>query len=214
MFEKARRTDLLMKKQDTRLTAPIIPSSNLTNIDCLTGRLGKEPSPPRKARSFPAAKSFNPLRPSSGEVPKNPHKFTILPPISQIHFFSCQTPSDDYPTKSDKFPISNVRCLNVDESKSRYEVFTDILPSGRVAKKDYGIKSTDSEFVKLCKMNGRTNLLKEQENWNKSKAGGPSRNFRLTQRRTILRSPDENWIPSAWVKFEVYGRPQLRWLAN
>ena len=215
MFEQPRRADLLAGKQEvTPITViPPLPLAPISNIDCLSGKLGKKPTPPRKARTFPGAQSFNPLRPSSGEVPRKPYKFATLPPISQIDFLSSRTPANtNNNIKNDKFPISNVPCLNADEPNLRYEDFNDILPSGRVAKKDFGIKPTDSEFIKLCKMNGRTNLLKEKEILNKSIAIGlPAREFKMTQRRTILRSPNGDWTPSDWVKFKVYGhKGQLR----
>ncbi|XP_028404095.1 uncharacterized protein LOC114526766 [Dendronephthya gigantea] len=209
MFEKPRRPDLLMGTQEFP-SATVIPP--ISNIDCLTDKQGKEPTPPRKAKTFPGVTSRNPLRPFSGEMPRKPYKFTTLPPISQIDFLSGASASvsgkDDY--KNDKIPISNVPCLNRGEADLKYEDFNDILPSGRVAKKCHGIKPADTEYIKLCKMNGRKNLLKEQEILNKA-IGQTNLEYMSTNKRTILRSPDEEWIPSDWVKFKVYGlKGQLR----
>ncbi len=208
-FKQPRRPDLLTGIQEiTPISRSVIPP--ISNIDCLSGKLGKQPTPPRKARTFPGAQTFNLLKQSSAEIPRKPYKFTALPPISQIDVLSSRTPADtNNEIKNDKFPISNVPCLNADESNLSNEEFNNVLPSGRVAKKDYGIIPTDSEFVKLCKMNGRKNLLKEQEILNKSI--GSTREYNLTQKRTILRSPNGDWIPSDWVKFKVYcHKGQLR----
>ena len=209
MFEKPWRPDLLTGAQEFPSSTVIPP---ISNIDCLSDKPWKEPTPPRKARTFPGVTSRNPLRPYSGEMPRKLNKFTSLPPISQIDFLSdTRAPvsgNDDF--KNNKIPISNVPCLNRHEANLKYEDFNDILPSGRVAKKHHGIQSTDTEFIKLCKMNGRKNLLKEQEILNKS-IGQTTREYMSTQKRTILRSPNEKWIPSDWVKFNVYGqKEQLR----
>jgi hypothetical protein len=208
MFKQPQRLDLLEEKHEI---SPIKVIPPISNVDCLSGKLDKEPTPPRKARTFPGAQSFNPLRPSSGEIPRRPYKFTALPPISQIDFFSSRVPVDtNDEIKNDILPISNVPCLNGHESDVKNDEFDDVLPSGRVAKKDYGINPRDSEFIKLCKMNGRKNLLKEQDILNKS-VGETTRDFKLTHKRTILRSPNGEWIPSDWVKFKVYGQKgQLR----
>ena len=207
MFKKTQRPDLLAEKQEL---PPIKAIPPISNVDCLSGKLDKEPTPPRKARTFPGAQSFNPLRPSSGEIPRKPYKFTALPPISQIDFLSSKAPANtNKEVRNEMFPISNVPCLNAHEFNVENDEF-NVLPSGRAAKKDYGIIPTDTEFIKLCKMNGRKNLLKEQEILNKS-IGQTTHEFKLTHKRTILRSPNGEWIPSDWIKFQVYGeKGQLR----
>ena len=209
MFEQPKRLNLLAEKQEITVVTAIPP---ISNIDCLSSKLGKDPTPPRQGRSrtFPGAQSSNPLIPSPGEIPRKPFKFATLPPISQIDVLSGKTPADtrnDF--NPDRFPISNIPNLNIDEPNVTYTDLNDVLPSGRVAKKDHGIKPTDTEFIKLCKMNGRKNLLKEQEILDKS-IGKTTHEFTLTQKRTLLRSPNEDWIPSSWVRFKVYGKGQLR----
>lgn len=212
MFEQPWRPNLLAGEPEitpfgfNRVIPPI------SNIDCLSDKPGKEPTPPRKARTFPEGQSFNPLRPCSGTIPRKPYKFTILPPISQIDFFSSRTPGDSNKLNdftNGKFPISNVTCLNADELPQGEKSFEDVLPSGRMIKKDHGIRPYDSEYIKLSKSNGRKDLLRPLEISNKS-TGSTPRDFTLTQRRTILRSPDKRWQPSDWVKFKVYGKGQLR----
>ena len=209
MFEQPRKTDLLFLKEEITPIAIIPP---ISNIDCLAGKSGKESTPAHKGRSrtFPGAQSSNPLIPHTGEIPRKPFKFTTLPPISQIDVLSSRVPNKERnDLQSERLPISNVPCLNTDASELKYEDFNNILPSGRLAKKDYGITPRDSEFIKLCKMNGRKNLLKEQEILNKC-IKPTVREFEQTQKRTILRSPNEDWIPSTWAKFKVYGKGQLR----
>ena len=207
-FKQPRRPNLLA---ETQQLPPIKAIPPISNVDCLLDHRDTEPTPPRKARTFPGAQSYNPLRPSSGEIPRKPYKFTALPPISQIDFLSSRAPADtNKEVRNEMFPISNVPCLNAHESNVENDEFNDFLPSGRAAKKDYGINPTDTEFIRLCKMNGRKNLLKEQEILNKS-MGQTTHEFQLTHKRTILRSPNGEWIPSDWVKFKVYGQKgQLR----
>ena len=210
MFEQPRKPDLLAVKEEISPIAIIPP---ISNIDCLAGKLGKESTPPRKGRSrtFPGAQSSNPLIPNTGEIPRKPFKFTTLPPISQIDFLSSRVPDNaSNDLQSERLPISNVPFLNkTDDTELKYEDFNNILPSGRIARKEYGITPRDTEFIKLCKMNGRKNLLKEQEILDKC-IKPTAREFELTQKRTILRSPNEDWIPSTWAKFKVYGKGQLR----
>lgn len=192
----------------------VVPS--ISNVQCLC-RSERELTPPAsslRGRVLPGVQSsISCLRPESGKA-QTPYsvRFPVLPPISQIGILSSRTDSssDFDERKSIESRISNVTCLNADVL-AKDMAYSTALPSGRMAKKDYGIKPFDSEFVKLCKMNGRKNLLKDTEILNR-KTGAVSNvyDFKMTNRRTMLRSPNESWKPSEWTKFEVYKKCQLR----
>lgn len=184
----------------------------ISNVDCLCKMEKESTPPPASTKILPGVKSaISCLKPGSGNIQYMPYRFSVLPPISQIDILSSRSnSSNEFDERNNvESRISNVACLNAD-GLEKDAVFSSELPSGRMAKKDYGIKPYDSEFIKLCKMNGRTDLLKDTQILERKTNGLNMSNFEKTRRRTILRSANKSWKPSEWVKFGVYEAGQLR----
>lgn len=219
MYPRANNPNLLaLEDISTECTTVSGAVPSISNVQCLC-KTDKELPPPTssfRGKFLPGVQSsISCLRPESGNA-QTPHtvRFPVLPPISQIGILSSRTDSssgfDERKRIGSRIAVSNVTCLNADVL-AKDMAYSTALPSGRMAKKDYGIKSFDSEFIKLCKMNGRKNLLKDMEILNKkTSAVSNVYDFEMTNRRTMLRSPNESWKPSEWTKFEVHKKYQLR----
>lgn len=201
MYGRAKRPDLL-----AGLSNDVFP---ISNVECLCSMKRELITP--QFKGLPGVQSaISCLKPNSASAPI-PCRFPVLPPISQIDVLSSKmSGSSEFDDRTImKSRISNVTCLNADELE-KDSFFSTELPSGRIAKKDFGIKPHDSEFVRLCKMNGRKNLLKDVEILERQTAAPRARDFEMTKKRTMLPSTNESWKPSAWVKFGMYEKSQNR----